>query len=342
MNAALSNMTTPVDSTLMHRYLDHHCTPEEQVRVEAFLLLPEGSALLDAVLEERMAGDMAESALAEATPEKRAHWKARMQEKMQSGKQTAKVRNMSKWWKAAMWAAVIGGSGWLGARMLKSAPGNTAVIMASKQTEEGRRAVIRLTDGSVIHLGAGSQLRYPESFSGNTREVFLDGEAFFDISENPGQPFMVHTGEVRTTVLGTSFRVRAFEGEHTKVAVATGKVRVEHMKDGSVHELAVLTPGRELNWERSGGKHEVAHVSAADVEAWKGGRLVFQNNTVAHIARELERWYGVDIIFTGKNIEKQKITVTLSGAAPLEQTMQLLAAGGGFSYTAQGGKVMIH
>lgn len=342
MNAALLNMTTTVDSTLMHRYLDRLCTPEEQARVEAFLLSPEGRALLDAVLEARLAADMEESAHAGAPSEKRAYWKMRMDQKMQEGRPVPKIRNLRSWWKAAMWAAVIGGSGWLGASMLKNAPRNTAVVMASKQTEEGRRAVIRLTDGSVIHLGAGSRLRYPESFSGDTREVFLDGEAFFDITENPGQPFMVHTGEVRTTVLGTSFRVSAFSGEQTIVAVATGKVRVDHMKDGTAHELAVLTPGRELNWERTAGTHNVANVKAADVEAWKGGRLVFHNRTVADIARELERWYGVDIIFNRKGIEKQKLTVTLSGAAPLEQTMQLLAAGGGFSYTAQGGKVMIH
>lgn len=341
MNAALPNMTTPVDSTLMQRYLDRLCTPEEQVRVEAFLLLPEGRALLDTVLDARMVADMEESAHADVSVEKRAYWKMRMEEKMQDEKPVAKVRNIRGWWKAAMWAAVIGGTGWLGVRMLKHAPRDTAVVMALKQTEEGRRAVIRLTDGSVIHLGAGSRLRYPEAFSGNTREVFLDGEAFFDITEHPGQPFMVHTGEVRTTVLGTSFRVSAFEGERMKVAVATGKVRVDHMKSGKAHELAVLTPGRELNWDLSAGAPDVANVKAADVEAWKGGRLVFHNKTVADVARELERWYGVDIIFHRKDVEKQKITVTLSGAAPLEQTMQLLAAGGGFSYTAQGGKVMI-
>ncbi|WP_341838728.1 FecR family protein [Chitinophaga caseinilytica] len=336
-------MTNQVDSPHIHRYLDRLCTPMEQARVEAFLQLPEGRELLNAVLEARMAADMEESASAVVPAETRAQWKAKLAERMfGDGSAPAKVVPMRKWFKAAMWAAVIGGAGWMGARMLKHAQREPAMVMASKQTANGRRAVVRLTDGSVVHLGAGSSLRYPESFSGDAREVFLDGEAFFEIAEKPGQPFMVHSGEVRTTVLGTSFRVSAFNGRQALVAVATGKVRVDHVKDGVPQELAVLTPGEELNWEQTGGKFHVAEVKATDVEAWKGGRLVFHSKPLLEIAKELERWYGVEIAIGKESISDQKITVTLSGAAPLDKTMQLLAAGGGFSYITQGGKVTIH
>lgn len=335
-------MTNPVNSRLIHRYLDYQCTPEEQALVEAYLLLPEGRDLLDAVLDERLQADMEESSRAEVPSGKKDRWFRQIRERMGVDEEgTAKLRPMSRWMKAAIWAAVIGGAGWLGSQLLKTSGSSSQVVMASKQTANGSRAVVRLTDGSVIHLGAGSRLRYPEEFTGASREVFLEGEAFFEITENREQPFMVYTGEVRTTVLGTSFKVSAFNGLNASIAVATGKVRVDHVKDGRQQELAVLTPGEELNWEPVSGKRAVTAVKAADVEAWKGGRLVFHNKPISDIATELERWYGVKISFRKPGIAQQKITVTLSGAAPLEQTLQLLAAGGGFRYTVKPGQVDI-
>jgi ferric-dicitrate binding protein FerR (iron transport regulator) len=93
---------------------------------------------------------------------------------------------------------------------------------------QGTQSRITLLDGSVVTLKDGSRLNLKNNFSGNTREITLEGEAFFEIAHNPKKPFIIHTGSVKTTVLGTSFSIKAIPGETSiTVAVTEGKVKVE-------------------------------------------------------------------------------------------------------------------
>src|SRR5688572_8298430 len=102
---------------------------------------------------------------------------------------------------------------------------------------------LRLPDGSTVLLNEGSKLEYPITFSGDTREVFLQGEGYFDIQHNPSKPFVVKTANVTTTVLGTAFNVKAFPSEkHITVTVTRGKVKVS--KDEKV--LGVITHDQQI------------------------------------------------------------------------------------------------
>ncbi|MDX5397043.1 MAG: FecR domain-containing protein, partial [Hymenobacteraceae bacterium] len=114
--------------------------------------------------------------------------------------------------------------------------------LAEQSTTSGQTKVL-LADGTQVWLNRNSKLRYPDTFEGNTREVYLEGEAFFDVQRNPEKPFLIHAQQSVTQVLGTSFNVEAYENQpEVKVTVVTGKVSLA--EEGKQSEV-VLTPGEQ-------------------------------------------------------------------------------------------------
>lgn len=326
-----------VSKALLEKYLDHHCTPEETVLVEAYLQQPGSEEVLQELLAERLSADMEQSMQTEDDPEQKAVWAAQMRERMG---RSAKVMPIRRIWRyVAVSAAVLAG---LGAFTLYrfSKPPQQHVALLQKNNANGQRAMIRLSDGSEILLGAGSHLEYPESFTGEKREIRLTGEAFFKISNDPVHPFVVRTGNIATTVLGTSFKISAFRNKPLTVAVATGKVRVDYQEGDASWELAILTPGREVTWES--GHAKLKAVAVEDVQGWEKGRLAYNNRPLEEITADLERWYNVKINFSHPEKATERITVTLYGGVSLERTLETLAAGSGFHYTIGTDKVLIH
>lgn len=152
---------------------------------------------------------------------------------------------------------------------------------------------IQLSDGSRVFLNADSKLRYPVRFMGTTREVWLEGEAWFDVKKNPDCPFIVHTAETGITVLGTEFTVSAYPKEKiTQVTLVNGKVDVE--ADG---KKTVLAPDQQFTFDRNSRLQKVESVDAASCAAWKEGIFNFKSLPLTELTRRLERWYDVDFIF---------------------------------------------
>ncbi|MCK7554176.1 FecR domain-containing protein [Chitinophaga sedimenti] len=328
-------MANSVTKALLKKYLDNRCTPEESTLVAEYLQQPGSDAVLNAVLAERLSADMEESMQAVDDAEQKASWSAAMRARM--GRTI--VRPMRVWRYAAVGAAILAGVGAFTLLRLGKPATTQTVALLHKDNPQGQRAVIRLNDGSVIHLGAASRLAYPEAFTGDKREITLTGEAFFEVAEDSKHPFVVHTGNIATTVLGTSFKISAFGGEPLSVAVASGKVRVDYETGADVRELAILTPGLQVTW--NSGKALLANVPVADVEGWQKGRLVFNNQSLQEVAADLERWYNVKIRFQSAGKAEEKMTVTLFGSAPLKTTLETLAAGSGFQYVINGREVLI-
>ena len=129
------------------------------------------------------------------------------------------------WLKAAVAAVLLVLFAWV--LYTTNKPGTAPLELLVKETQRGQKSTITLADGSTVMLNAQSRLTYPRQFAG-TREVVLEGEAFFLVNHNPDKPFVVRSGRLQTTVLGTSFNIEAFPEKNIKVTVATGKVRVRH------------------------------------------------------------------------------------------------------------------
>jgi transmembrane sensor len=163
-------------------------------------------------------------------------------------------------------------------------PTQTEIItkIASKPTK------LLLADGTVVQLNKGAVLTYPSAFDGETRNVSLKGEAFFDVAHNPTKPFIIDAGQSDIQVVGTSFNVRATE-KMAEVVVKTGKVKFKSKKE---HRELILTAGEKGVYQA--GKLAEGFVDKNDL-AWQTEMLVFEEKSFVDVINTLSRYYQVDI-----------------------------------------------
>jgi transmembrane sensor len=193
------------------------------------------------------------------------------------------------------------------------------LVWQEKINPHGRRSQFMLPDGSRVNLNAGSILKFPEQFSDSIREVYLEGEAFFEVVKNPEKPFIVKTSQIQARVLGTSFNVRAYPNEKIEqVALATGKIQVDNIvKTG---ETLLLLPNELAQFDEQNQSMNKGKFDKNKLLAWKDGILEFDKANLEDVLPVLERWYGVHFeILTTKTIqgkftgrfEKQSLDVVL-------------------------------
>ncbi|MFT3947755.1 MAG: FecR domain-containing protein [Agriterribacter sp.] len=209
-----------------------------------------------------------------------------------------------------------------------------AVAPAAAASLAGYTRYITLPDGSSVVLHAGSRLEYPTVFAGKTREVRLSGEAYFDVFHNPERPFIIHTGTVKTTVLGTAFNIRSDE-KKVVISVTRGKVRVED----ATKVLAVLTPDQQVEYSieaAAGVRHNVD--AQTIVTDWTKENMVFNGITFEEIGKILSRRYGVPVRFENEALKNCKIRASFSGTEPLDHVAGVLSAirNGGFKQITDG------
>jgi ferric-dicitrate binding protein FerR (iron transport regulator) len=160
----------------------------------------------------------------------------------------------------------------------------------------GQKLKLTLEDGSEVTVNSLSTIRFPKKFAPQSREVVVEGEAFFHVTPDSNRPFLVRSGQVVTRVLGTSFLVKSGEGgQPSQVAVLTGKVQVS-LANTSMAEKSVLLgamDGVSVNGDASFQKKQVGY---DDIFAWKDDVISFNNSTFSEVVTRLEKWYGVKIL----------------------------------------------
>lgn len=167
-------------------------------------------------------------------------------------------------------------------------------VYVERTMPAGKTAILTLSDGSKVHLNSESTLRFPKQFGSKTREIYLDGEAFFEVTADEDRPFEVYAGNLKTTVLGTAFNVKAYPGEQqTQIAVEHGQVAVE--KEDSTRMSMLVTPNQWATFDKKNKKLKKESGDIHRIVAWKEGILLFHDRTVAEVTEMLERWYGTDI-----------------------------------------------
>jgi transmembrane sensor len=161
-------------------------------------------------------------------------------------------------------------------------------VMMEKTTGAGHTSQLQLADGSTVWLNAGSTVRYPAAFATDKREVFLEGEAFFEVSKDAAKPFLVHTGNITTRVLGTSFNVATYpENKQVAVTVLTGKVSVGNNQ---------LTPRQQATCSQDGKTVALyENIDPGEITGWKEHKIIYNNKPLSQLAASLERWYGITI-----------------------------------------------
>lgn len=183
----------------------------------------------------------------------------------------------------------------------------------------GRRSRLQLEDGTIVQLNAGSRLVYPAAFNGSKREVYLEGEAFFDIAPDAQHPFFVYASGIETEVLGTTFNISAYPDDPLQsVVLASGSVRVHLEKHGVFGKQSQqLKPTEMAAISREGDHLRVSRVDVATYTAWKDGRLLFAATPLKDILKKLTRYYNIqlDLESTQPGLE------TCSGDLDLEDNL---------------------
>lgn len=159
----------------------------------------------------------------------------------------------------------------------------------------GKKATLKLSDSTKININADSKIKFPKNFNGlASREIYLEGEAFFDVKRDTLKPFKVHTGILTTEVLGTSFNVDANPKlDIVQITVSSGKVAV-YDKTGN---RIILMPGEYVIYDKKDNtfsKHSSKNLEK--IIGWTQGKLFFDNEPIEEVFKVLERWYGVEFI----------------------------------------------
>jgi len=220
--------------------------------------------------------------------------------------------------------------------------GQLAMTFNTLTTPRGGEYKLILPDGSKVWLNAASSLRYPTTFTGNTREVELEGEGYFEVAKNAAKPFHVKTSGQDVEVLGTHFNVNAYKDEETvKTTLLEGKVRVgsrqwavgsgEKAKDKgqraeSEEQSVVLKPGEQASVSQSTQKFQpipVQTVQTDEVVAWTTGRFIFREQRIESIMKQISRWYNVDVTFAGKPTQ-EGFTATIPRNVPVSKVLRYL------------------
>ena len=170
------------------------------------------------------------------------------------------------------------------------------MVYNTLRTPRGGMYSLVLSDGTRVWLNASSSLRYPTTFTGRVRQVSLSGEAYFEVAQNPSQPFQVTVNGMEVNVLGTHFNIMAYDDESTvTTTLLEGAVKVDYML-----KSATLAPGQQTLLMRGGRDMRVRNVDVEEAVAWKNGILQFRSEDIRSVMRKVARWYDVDVRYEGE------------------------------------------
>lgn len=190
----------------------------------------------------------------------------------------------------------------------------------------GKTSEILLQDGTKVYLNAGSRLVYPELFTDKTREVFLVGEAFFEVKHDSEHPFVVQTTDIRVRVLGTKFNISAYPSDNIIETVLTdGKVRLEQNNSGLFSETTDLIPNQLAAFYKSSGEIKLDMIEPDNYILWKDGICKFESTDLCRIVKKLERFYNIRVTYRDPMLYSIKISGKLELSENKEEIIKRLA-----------------
>ena len=199
---------------------------------------------------------------------------------------------------------------------------------------QGAEYHLVLSDGTRVWMNARSRLVYPVAF-GDTREVELEGEAYFEVTRDENRPFIVHAGQVAVKVLGTEFNVNTCRKQKVQTVLVKGSVQVEN---GGKREV-VLRPG-ELA-ETVGTQIRVTQVNVRKYTAWREGVFYFEEAELEEIMTELADWYCVQAVFTDQTVRTRKFSGVLERSETIENVLKKIERTTSVHFTIQQGIIQV-
>lgn len=231
----------------------------------------------------------------------------------------------------AIFAVTVSGTFWLTKHVFKE----EAVAMIEQYIPDGKTHNIELPDGSQVHVNSGTFLLYPDAFKGDTRTVYLIGEADFKVKKDPKKPFIVRSGSMSVTALGTEFNVSAYPEDPEIVATLLhGKVRVNCELPNDSY---ILNPGQQVIYNRKTSQSKMADANLEDVTAWQRGQIVFRGSTIEEILLTLERRFDITFQYNTNLFTDDKYNFSFGKNTDIEEVMEVMKeVTGKFTYKIDG------
>lgn len=204
-------------------------------------------------------------------------------------------------------------------------------------TEKGQRTIVRLSDGTRIHLNAESRLSVATDYNASkNRTVYLEGEAFFEVASDKKRPFEVHTTRSVTRVLGTRFNVNAYpEEEEVQVVVSEGKVMVGSGEKGKSPEVQLIRNQKGTIFP--GGEITASKVSDLGIYLdWSRGRLTFRDTPVKEMGQRLERWFDIEVTIAEGVASQNRLLTGSFKDVPLSNVLNSIALSLDMDYRREG------
>lgn len=252
--------------------------------------------------------------------------------------------------------------------------------MLEVSVEKGSKSLVKLTDGTTIWLNSETTIRYPDKFANNQRDVYIEGEAFFEVAKDKTRPFIVHTSDMDMVVLGTSFDVKSYPDEGTiETTLIEGSLRIEKELKSGKKQFISLKPNQRVTFIKEKGrillkdlnkkedlksnnkkdesidkqneaelpilkrKEEILVSENIDPEvfvSWKNNKLIFKDESFESIAVKLERWYNVKIIIKNEKLKSYRFTGVFENET-VEQAISALQLTTSFKYKFDKNKIVI-
>ncbi|GAA4315177.1 FecR family protein [Compostibacter hankyongensis] len=203
-------------------------------------------------------------------------------------------------------------------------------------TPRGGEYRVVLADGTAVWMNAASRLEYPSVFTGETRQVQLEGEAFFAVASDAGHPFIVNTPGQSIRVLGTAFNVHAYTDEKATVTtLVQGSVAVQ----SAAHTLR-LKPGEQSRLDGTGTLSRIPDADTGAAVAWKNGYFRFAGADIHTIMQQLSRWYDVTVRYE-ENLPERYFGAIIRRDNDIAQVLDILEATGGIRFKTSGKEITV-
>jgi len=185
----------------------------------------------------------------------------------------------------------------------------------------GQMTDLELPDGTLVKLNSGTTILYNGDFSSGNREVFIEGEAFFDVQTDKKHPFVVKSKLLDVKVYGTSFNISSYpEDKNFTATLVKGSISILD-KDGK--EISKLNPGDNAAYTENESNIKVSQINTSLYTSWKEGLVTYRNDKMKDIAKQIERWYNVEIVIQKEGLGEESYFGTILKNKPIDQILEV-------------------
>ena len=213
------------------------------------------------------------------------------------------------------------------------------IVYNTMQIPVGGFYQLKLADGTKVWLNSLTQLRFPVTFAGEERKVYLTGEAYFEVARDSVHPFIVATDEgMEVKVYGTEFNVDTYRKGTVKTTLVNGKVGIRVSATG---EEVRLSPNQMALFTKATQSIQVENVDPYGAVAWKDGKFVFEDEPIEEIMERLSRWYDVKVFYANERIKKHTFTGIITRFADISDVLHLMEETAAVEFRIQGDTVTV-